>query len=108
MSNEIKVGDICVIVNSADAWNGLECEVVSPLSVGLVREVGSTTVRRRAVFGVLVAGYAGMFSVERDQLRKKPPKADESEWIRQETIPRQQFDTWLDKVREQQPVKVYS
>lgn len=99
MSNDIKVGDVCEITfprplgQWTSTYNNTEC-TVRYLEV------------KQSIFGVMhqcelcdgnIANVAAMF------LRKKPPKADDSQWIRQETVPREAFDRWLERARQIKP-----
>jgi hypothetical protein len=113
MSSDIKVGDVCEIVGAC-------CETMRRLYVGL--EV--TVVPMRCCQGlVLLCAYCdhehgALVSIQSPHLpfsdtggrhypvahlRKKPPKADDTQWQRQDTVPREDFDRWLERVREIKP-----
>lgn len=105
---EIKVGDICEIVGSSCTCKkclqlvGRECTVLELASpCARVISLGPFTVVTQVLaFKVTVQGEDGTFGYEREYLRKRPPKRDESQWIRQQSTPKADFDKWLDGVRQ--------
>lgn len=107
MSNDIKVGDVCEVVRyccetSRKLFFGTECTVIPATCC---QGVAVQCYACGAVFHdhVTIAhpAFSGVTNlhIPRHFLRKKPPKADDAEWIRQETVPRERFDQWLDAVR---------
>jgi hypothetical protein len=107
-SNEpLKVGDVCTIrlptiCPNCAAFNGTECTIEVDVRRAL---------RMRCDTGLEVADvYAcrradgGIAYLQRCELIKKRPPADGSEWIRQVTVPRCDFDRWLEDVRQGTPV----
>lgn len=107
---ELKVGDVCEIVGSpcpCEECRGLvgrDCTIVEDekLRIREWRLAGLIVVKREqvAAFVIEIQGVKQHCPYERQYLRKRPPKRDESQWIRQQTTPRADFDKWLDGVRQ--------
>lgn len=106
---DLKVGGVCIIAikepcPKCAALNGLECAVVGP---------GQTQVRRGCNGGLEIGtfyectlpGRPASCWFHRSELQKKKPPADPDEWIRQETVPRENFDAWLASLRERAKAK---
>lgn len=101
----LKVGDVCVIVSSFCSCAGCrtqigwECTVVADAAPRVARIGGGLLVPGN--FYVVHVQDKGetKYAYERHQLRKKRPPADDSQRIRQQTMPREKFDQWLDGVR---------
>lgn len=95
MSNDIKVGDVCVfeppkrIGPTTIKYGGMECTVlaiaVATMLFGPMHHVQFSDGNEARV--------AAMF------LRKKRPPADPSQWIRQQTVPRERFEQWREQLR---------
>ena len=106
MTDDIKVGDVCVIVAPAShALVGSECEVI-----GEEKTYEKTIITSEAFemvawcrgFLVRVAIDGRRYCIERRCLRKKRPPADQDQVVRQQTVPREDFEKWLQRVRKQQ------
>lgn len=111
MSERIEIGDVCEVIDAC-------CETIRAVVVG--REcivIGGPT---RPRFRCLHCGFidfnhvtvkadwpdvSGNPGVPRQFLRKKRPPADDSQWIRQETVPLERFNEWRERVRRQEPVE---
>lgn len=104
----IKVGDVCEIVGTDCACPlclaliGLECTVVGPEeAIHRIRRCFILPiVESLTAFRVTVKGNPHVLAIERQYLRKRPPKAEPVQTVRQETMPRADFDRWLDGVRQ--------
>ncbi len=100
MSSDLKPGDVCEILDGKTPGPierqaiGRECEVLTIYG----RTMGFGGAYISDAVEVFVPGL-GSFLVQRSALRKKRPPADDSQWIRQDTVPREQFDRWREHVR---------
>jgi hypothetical protein len=110
MSDEIKVGDVCEVVQ----WC---CEGIRPregLEVVVEEFTHDHCFCARCGYEqtggcVLISrgGSARIGACPVHWLRKKPPKVDSSQWIRQEVVPLDQWREQLERWREQKPKPVY-
>ena len=105
VSDEIKVGDVCIVnlgcaCSLCSMFNGIEVTTVA-ISDPTRNRLGPHSFE--PVPDGFECEFRGIrdFVFKRSELRKKPPKAAESQVIRQETVPRADFDRWLERVREQ-------
>lgn len=100
-SNNIEVGDVCIVVPHADGVPdivGKEVEVIGP---ELRRRFELSCVIFECFgFEIYCPSNGRRYAIARECLRKKRPPGDQSEWIRQETTPRGRFDEWLERVRD--------
>jgi hypothetical protein len=107
-SNEpLKVGDLCTIrlaptCPDCAAANGSECTIAAEAQMA-VRMRCDTRLEVVSVYRCMRSDGLVAY-LQRSELIKKRPPADESKWIRQATVPRRDFDHWLDDVRQGTPI----
>jgi hypothetical protein len=109
MSDEIKVGDVCEMVDACcptarSKLVGAECSVVAfvtgfpPFRCQWCNEVSTAFARVESSHHFTdKAALIRMRYAPTKYLRKKPPKADET--IRQETVPLERYNEWLETTR---------
>jgi len=88
VSSDLKVGDVCEIVNTGPMFDGTECVIVQPETPDVVgMNLVTGQIARITAFGIRLAGERFTLYAMRRQLRKKPPKSDVDGILRTDFTP---------------------